>query len=409
MGNEAAVQQSAKGLTFAVPAYLTARIKAGGLSNIAEKSTVNQLTFGGKAWTTHVNGDSKLLQRRSEDGELENVQILRVIVLDYAKVRGRNYYAQNYDSKNIKPPDCFSDDGRKPHSSVAEPKNSVCETCAMAAKGSKIFNGKEMIACQQHRLLAVIPAADLKFPPLRLKFSVTSDWDKQDEESSAAGWYGWSNYTDLLRANGLDFTGALVTKMRFANTEYPKIQFARGDFLDEDALTVVERLAKSDEVQKLLSGFTPSAAAKSEPKGKPLPQDDEPTPEEIAADNARAAEVAAFDAVSKAKAAADAEAAAVKAEADRKAAERVAKVAVKKAAAEKAAAEAAAKAKPAEDDGAWDERKPINAAVAALTTARATETTDMPARRAAPQVTVSPGAVVEVPAALTGILGAWGE
>ena len=85
----------------------------------------------------------------------------------------------------------------------------------------------------------VIPAKTptaYSIPPLSLKLSISSIWDKQDEESSAAGWYGWSNYTDLLRANDCAFTGALVTRMRFANTEYPKIQFARGGFLEEDGL-----------------------------------------------------------------------------------------------------------------------------------------------------------------------------
>ena len=95
----------------------------------------------------------------------------------------------------------------------------------------------------------------------------------------------------------------------------------------------------------------------------------------------------------KARADASAKKAAAKAEAEAKAA------------AEKAAAEAAAKAQAAADDGAWDEPKPINATVAALP-AKAAETA-MPERKAAPQATVTTAMVTEVPASLTGILGAW--
>lgn len=420
MGNEAAVQQSAKGLTFVVPAYLTARIKAGGLSNIDPRNTVNSLTFGTKAWVTQINGEKKTLQRRNEDGDMENIQTLRVIVLDYTKQRGRSYY-DGWDAANPRAPDCWSLDGRRPSVDVAEPKARACDTCQMAAKGSKIVDGKELVACQSHKLLAVVPAQDTNFPAMKLKIGPTSLWDKNDEESMAAGWYAWENYTDLLRANGLDFTGAVVTRMRFApNVTYQKIQFARGDFLDEDALNVVERLAKSGEVQKLLSGFTPPTTAKK-PEGKPLPKEDEdtgPSPEQITADaqsararlieaqataDAELAELAAKDAKVKAEAVAvvkRADAAmkkAAKAEADAKAAT------------EKAAAEAAAKAKADEDAGAWDEPAAAPAAKQEVLPPLKAGESAMPARNVTPKATETTAAVVEIPAALSGILGDWGE
>ena len=45
MGNEVAAQAGTKGLSFAVPAHIAARIKAAGGGNIPDKNTTNSITF----------------------------------------------------------------------------------------------------------------------------------------------------------------------------------------------------------------------------------------------------------------------------------------------------------------------------------------------------------------------------
>lgn len=407
MANEVAAQAGTRGLAFQVPASLAARLKAAAASNIPTRETTNQLTFSKGEWTVSVNGESKVLQRANEDGELENILTLKAVVVDWAKTRGRSYYRKKLvPGMAASRPDCFSNDGRKPSPTVEEPVHGSCETCPMAAMGSRVSeDGKEMIACEQYRFLAV--ALSPTAPILRLRIKQTSEYDMRDDESRAAGWYGWKQYTEHLRANGLDFTGAVITKIRFApKVEWAKLQFAMGTFLEDDmAMKMVER-AQSEEVVNLIAGYSdtaPPRAATAKAAGKPLPKDDnEPTAEQLAADAARAVE---------AKAAAQAEA--------QKVADAAAKEAAKKAKAEKAAKaeaariaaeEAAAKAKAAanDDDGFaspfddGDEPKP------AVTRA---ESADAPPRRepkAAPEAATS-AALVEVPAALAGILGAWGD
>src|SRR5271165_1343339 len=148
MGNEVQVQQSAKGLSFALPASLAARMAAAG-GNIQAKATVNSLLWGGKEWAMVVNGDKKRLQRRSEEtGEMEPVQIVQVVVLDQSK-RGRSYYEGDYDESNPRAPDCWSEDQRKPHASVEQPQCSTCELCPKAAKGSKASaSNADAVACR---------------------------------------------------------------------------------------------------------------------------------------------------------------------------------------------------------------------------------------------------------------------
>ena len=348
MANEVATSKPAGGLSFQVPAHIAAKLKAAGPGNIGERNTTNSLTFPGKVWTINVNGESKVLQRKNEDGDLENVQNVKLFVLAWEPNRERLYYAKQYDPANAgKAPDCWSRDGHKPHPSVPEPVSSSCETCPMAAKGSRIANGREMVACGQFRTLVVIPANNLEFPALKLRLSVTSDYDGRDDESMSAGWYAWKQFVDHLRAGQVNHTYALVTRVRFANVEHPKLQFARGDFVDEATFDKLHERANSDEVKKLLEGFTPSNTAKPA-TGKPLPKDEDE------ADHSADAAIAAAKAATAEAAKAEAAQSAVEAIATEKrkaaAAERKRK-AEEAAAAAKAAAEAA---KAAEEDGDWD-------------------------------------------------------
>lgn len=418
MGNEVAARQGTTSLSFAVPAHLAQAMVTAGGGNIAEKQSVPSLTYGGKVWTMSVNGEKKVLQRRNEDGEMENVQVLRVVVLDYSKHRGRSYYEGAFNPDDPKQPDCWSEDGKRPHASVEQPACGTCELCPKATKGSRIVDGREMIACAQYRMVVVVPANNLDFQPLRLRLAVTSDWDKSDDEAVAAGWYGFQNYTDFLRANGCGYTNALITRMRFANTNYPKVQFARGDFLELADFQKTLAVAQTDEVKKLLAGFTPAGAEGKPAKntGKPLPEDDESNnpaapPEGVAdpvfsktgaaAEKAQAEEQAKEQAKAKA-AAADAQAA----EAAKKAAAKAAKVAAAKAAAEAAAAAAKAAEEDEDDGSAFDEAPTAPTPAPAKVTAVAEAAPPKKAAKKEPAV-APPTALAEAPPSLGGILSEW--
>jgi len=440
---EVATQKPAQGLSFAVPAHIAARLKAAGGGNIADKSSVNQLTFGGKAWLMHVNGEKKLLQRVNDDGDMENVSIIKVVVLDQAAERGRDYYEKPFNPLDPKGPDCWSADSVKPHASVQNPQAGSCSTCPMAPKGSKVGeDGQQGYACAMFKLLSVIPVhhktgqPNFDFPVLRLKLRMSSIWDKRDEAAAAEGWYGWDNYCDLLRQNGLSHTGAVTTRVRFANVNYPKLQFKMGEFLDDEMFDKALARAGSDEVKKLVAGGYDKPAA---PKlGKPLPKDDEEvdgpapvvpaskTPDAdtiAAAQKLRAAEEAAA-----AKHAAEAETARLVANAKEVAAGKAKAIADAKAAYEAALAQAAAE--EGFDDGAASTPAPVVAAPAQTTRKRRTkeqieadnaakaaaqaapQSDDEPparARNVKPELDDAPKIVPqEVSNALSGVLGAWG-
>lgn len=266
-----------------VPAHVAGYFEAEG-SNIADRQTVPSLSPGGKTWTISLDGEKTKLQRRNTDGDVEPVGVMKVVILDYAKDRGRAYYEGEYDEANVSAPICWSADGKAPDDTLPGPFapteaarfakggdmegksrkiSSACASCPMAVKGSKVTGqGKAVTACGQHRMLAVVPEFKLDMTPLRLKIAMTSDWDKQSPDQEAQGWVAFSNYMDWLKARQVKHTAALVTKMKFdPDAPYPKIFFAADRWLEPHELAIVAPVSKGDDVKKLLGGsFTPAGA-----------------------------------------------------------------------------------------------------------------------------------------------------
>lgn len=232
-------------------------------SNIEERFTVPSLSITGKVWTVSIDGKKTPLMKRNDDGDQEPVSVLRVVVLDYAKDRGRAFYEGAYNPDTISQPRCWSDDGYAPDASVSEPIAATCANCPNSAKGSKITDqGKSVVACGEHRMLAVVPAANLDHPPMRLKIAVTSDWDGNSPDLVAQGWRAFKNYTDFLRSNNVPHTAALVTKMKFdPGQAYPKILFSADRWTSEEEQAKLAVLIKSQEVADLIAGrWSPAGA-----------------------------------------------------------------------------------------------------------------------------------------------------
>jgi len=232
-------------------------------SNIENRVTVPSLAYEGKVWTISVNGEKTKLMKRNEEGDEEPLSVMRVVVLDYNKRRGRAYYEGAYDPAKPGTPLCWSDDGVTPDMAVKEPKASKCQDCPMSVKGSKVTEqGKAVTACAQHRMVVVVPANKLDFQPLRMKLAITSDWDKNSPELEQQGWFAFNNYTDMLRSKSVNHTAALVTKMRFdPNVAYPKVIFSPDRWLDENELKSIAPVVRGETVKNLLSGtWTPNGS-----------------------------------------------------------------------------------------------------------------------------------------------------
>jgi hypothetical protein len=265
-----------------VPAHIAAF--AGELgSNLPDRATVPSLSYEGKTWTISLEGVKTKLTKKNADGDDEPIQVMKVVILDAASRRGRQFYEGTYDPNKIAAPRCWSADGVAPDKNVKEPIATGCDKCPNAVKGSKVLdNGNATVACSQHRMMAVVPAGKMDFEPLRLKIAITSDWDSQSPEEEAKGWFSFSKYLDMLKSRGCPHTAAIVTKMKFdANAAYPKIFFSADRWLTPEEVAAVAPTTKSDGVKKLLdNSWTPAgvdgtqntaADAKGEPEPEPEP------------------------------------------------------------------------------------------------------------------------------------------
>ena len=379
--------------------------------NIQDRQTVPSISYEGKKWTIVLNGEKNIVQKRDSDGDLVPVTTLKVVVLDQNPVRGRAYYEGAYNPETVTMPRCWSDDSVTPSKFVKEPCAANCATCPMSAKGSRKSDDptkKELVACSQHQFIAVVPAFDLNHEPLRIKLAITSIWDGKNKANDEAGWFAFKNYTDFLRANGVDHTGLVVTKMKFDSTVgigYPKVLFARDRFLTDEDMDVLVPIIQSQKVKQLIStSWTPNGVDGVKQGAISGPADDEatekakdvtpkgPTAEEIAVK-------AAQDAAAKSLAEKDAR--------------KAAKVAVAQAAADaaKAAAEAAAKAAEDDDDEpvVTKAREIVGADDDEPVAPKAAAKADKPKSKAEPKATPTIAVPAGVPAGMAELLGKWGD
>lgn len=246
-----------------MPAHVAAAFAAE--SNIKEKISIPTLSIAGKKFAMKIGGETTILSKvDAETGEKVNLQFINVVVLDQNPNRSRTFFAKEYVSGENQAPECYSSDGKKPDADVKTPCAATCASCPNSVKGSRIRNGKEGYACESKKRLAVWPSAmlskDIGLPPLQLILPITSVWDKENKQNDADGWYAWDNYVDMLRGMGVTHTGQIVTRIKFDNTEHPKLLFKAVRWLDDaehiefHELDKVVAIKGSDDVKKLLHG-----------------------------------------------------------------------------------------------------------------------------------------------------------
>lgn len=234
----------------ALPAYLADTLGELG-TNIPERTNVPSLSYEGKTWAIHKDGNKTKLQVQNADGDMVPVPIMRVVVLNFNADRGRAYYPGLYNPAASAAPVCWSADGKTPDPSVKEKQSPDCNGCPMSIKGSKVIDGKEMVACGSHRMIAVAPAFEIDSDPLRLKIAVTSDYDKEIVEH---GWFAFRQYVDFLKARGITHTALVVTKIKFdMQAQYPKLLFALDRVLTPDEIVRMKTALANPKVAELLA------------------------------------------------------------------------------------------------------------------------------------------------------------
>lgn len=247
-------------------------------TNITNVPRADTLTYKGKVWSVSVGGNKQVLMKKNEDGDEEPRAIIPVVVLGYAKRRGRSYYDGGFAEGSTSAPKCWSPDGIKPSDQSEEKQSDKCATCPMAAKGSKVTEDqRETKACQEHKFVAVQLYRKWDMPPLRLRLAITSLYDAKNKAQEEKGYFAFDQYCEMLRARGVKHTAEVVTRLKFdPNVAYPKVLFNASAWVGEEELEAVSEIAHSDAIQALVNPDFANDSETTEAKGKtkPLPKED---------------------------------------------------------------------------------------------------------------------------------------
>jgi hypothetical protein len=263
-----------------LPAHIAARAK--GRVNTDLTSHVGNggfpvLSIKGKNFTLVKDKERKLIERPDADGEMAPARALEVVILKANPNLSKVWYIKGFEDGSAEKPDCFSNDGKAPDSSVEKPQSKSCATCKNNVWGSgKEGKGK---ACTDSRRLA-IAAPDqlnepmlLRVPPASLK--------------------PLAEYGKKLDNRGTSYD-AVVTKLKFDVEEAtPKLVFLPVAFLSPEQLAEVDEVANSELVGQITgTAATPHAAAESDEEDEafeqlekskkkpaaPADEEDEPAP-----------------------------------------------------------------------------------------------------------------------------------
>jgi len=252
-------------LNGATPAHLVNRRSSGSLA--AARSGV-QSSFAviktlGKVWKIRYRGEETLI--RDERGQPR--QELDVVVVGASAAISKNYYIKGYSQGDDASPDCFSVDGLTPDSTSPHKQSNLCGNCPQNAWGSAMTpNGKKAKACQDRRMVAVVPLGDIANEamggPMLLRLAPTS-------------LAPFARYADYLERKGVGDMSWVGTKLTFDHeVSYPRVQFEAISYVTEEQDAQITEIMKSPVIERILYNFGPTesgpeAAAESDIPGKP--------------------------------------------------------------------------------------------------------------------------------------------
>ena len=176
---------------------------------------------------------------------------LDVIILAANAAISRTFYMGKYDPSKKDKPACYSPDGVAPAKDAQAAQSAKCATCKQNEKGSVIRDdGSKGRACAFSKRIAVTLAGDKDQEIYQLDVKAMSLFG---DGVPSKGLYTLSEYAKLLASRGARAEG-LVTRISFDTEEsVPKLYFTPQAFLPEVEFNVMAKLAKSDEVKKLIT------------------------------------------------------------------------------------------------------------------------------------------------------------
>ena len=198
-----------------VPSYLQdyATSKADAESLASASISIPRISLRGRRFRLILDGEEI---RKPSD----TLEVVVLAVEPGPNLFTKTWYANGYTSGDTAPPDCASSNGINPDGGVSQPQNATCATCKQNMFGSATsLNGKKAKACRDSKRLWVVLPDDIDGPVYALTIPVTS--------LKALAEYG----KEVMR-QGFPLS-VIVTQLEMEDSEYPKLTFSNGGFLEE--------------------------------------------------------------------------------------------------------------------------------------------------------------------------------
>ena len=250
--------------------------------SLAGNTALKRISVRGGVFRMMVNGE--------EIAKNEN-RAMNVVIVNGNPHVSRQFYASAYVAGETSAPDCWSNDGIKPDTSIEAPQNSTCDGCPQNIKGSGQGDSR---ACRYQQRLAVVLEGDIGGDVFQLSLAPTSIFGRGDLDKMP-----FQQYAKYVGSQGKNIN-TLVTEMRFdSDSATPKLVFKPVRFLKKDEWEVAKEkgnspAAKSAVIQtpaqtdgakpKAVAAPTPAKAEVPEPTKRVAKKNAEPAPKKDFAD-----------------------------------------------------------------------------------------------------------------------------
>jgi hypothetical protein len=212
--------------------------------------TAKALTGGGAGVSTKrisiKGGVFRLVAGGKEVAAIED-RHLDVIIVRAAPKVSRIFYAGAYNADAIVRPDCWSNDGEKPDTSITAPQSKTCMGCPQNEAGSGNGNSR---ACRFQQRLAVVLANNPEGDVLQLTLPATSIFGKEEGDKRPL-----QAYARFLAAQTPPVNPEqIVTRMKFdTKAESPKLFFAPTRWLTDDEYPIAVTQGDSEDAKKAVT------------------------------------------------------------------------------------------------------------------------------------------------------------
>lgn len=239
---------------------------------ISSSISVPRLSLRGKVFRFVENGE----EVKKVQGEVQ------VIILGVEPEAGRmvkTYYEKGYQPGNTDPPDCASHDGVRPSPWVNNKQSDFCATCKWNQFGSAISpTGKATKKCRDAKQLWLLRTDDPQgFDGVQYGCNV-----------SVSSLKAFSEYGRKLAGHNLPFS-AVITKLSFADTEFPQLEFEVAGFVPKEQIEKTLKLT-NERPWKVLTSLALAAPADTGPAvqlpGSTMPQATSPVTAQVPATGA---------------------------------------------------------------------------------------------------------------------------